>query len=251
MQQPLVIAHRGASALAVENTMAAFALAAQQGADMIELDVRPAADGVLVVFHDETTLRWNGAATAIAALPWATLQHLDLRGERMPLLAEVCDWAKTAAMPLNIEIKVPGIEAAVVAAAGVAEQVIISSFYPQVLRSLSEHAPQLRRAMLMGVRTLRPRIRVREALPFLTLRHTRAHAWHPAYQLPFLPRIVRAVQRRGYEVNVWTVDEPPIIRWLIGLGVNGIISNEPSLVRELVDAGPLPVVPRPRRLRRR
>src|ERR671929_155263 len=71
---PLVIAHRGASAYAPENTMPAFELAVRQGADMLELDVQRSADDVLVVFHDDTTERWDGKKRLVASCTLAELQ---------------------------------------------------------------------------------------------------------------------------------------------------------------------------------
>ena len=86
----LVIAHRGASAYAPENTMPAFELAVRQGADMLELDVLRSADGALVVFHDDTTERWDGRRRLAAGCTLAELRQLDIGGERVATLAEVC-----------------------------------------------------------------------------------------------------------------------------------------------------------------
>src|SRR5213594_3795959 len=90
---PLVIAHRGASAYAPENTMPAFELAVQQGADMLELDVQRSADGVLVVFHDDTTERWDGRKRLAASCTLAELRSLDIGGAKVATLAEVCAFA--------------------------------------------------------------------------------------------------------------------------------------------------------------
>ena len=79
----LVIAHRGASAYAPENTMPAFELAVRQGADMLELDVQRTADGVLVVFHDDTTERWDGRKRLMTACTLAELQALDAQRARL------------------------------------------------------------------------------------------------------------------------------------------------------------------------
>lgn len=234
---PLIIAHRGASADAPENTMRAFELAARQGAQMIELDVRASSDGEVVVFHDPTTERWDGRATEVRLLPWSSLRHVDLRGERIPRLPEVCDWARTQGMALNVEIKVPGCEQAVariLAATQTEAQVIVSSFNAGILQTLRAIAPQVRRCILMGTRTRRLAIRAREAFPLFSLRRLDAYAWHPAYQLPLLPRITATVQRCGYRVHVWTVDDPRVLRRMIGLGVNGIITNRPAVLREIL-----------------
>ena len=77
-----VIAHRGASAYAPENTLPAFELAARQGADMIELDVQRSADGVLVIFHDDTTERWDGARAWPANARWPSCWRSTSAGRR-------------------------------------------------------------------------------------------------------------------------------------------------------------------------
>src|SRR5215470_12548083 len=127
----LVIAHRGASAYAPENTMPAFELALRQGADMIELDVQRSADGALVVFHDDTTERWDGRKRRATECTLAELHALDIGGERVATLAEVCAFAREHSMPLNVELKNLGIGAQVaqmLRAERVEELVLISSF---------------------------------------------------------------------------------------------------------------------------
>ncbi len=219
--------------------MAAFELARAEGADMIEFDVRPTADGALAVFHDETTERWNGRPEPIARLSWAELSRLRIGGEPVPTLDEVCRWARAVNMRLNVELKARGIEesvAAILRRYEMVDQVIVSSFYLGALLTLRTVAPELRRGVLMGIRSSRPNVRIREAWPFQWLRRIEAVAWHPAWQLPFLDRTLPRVRRRGYQVNVWTVDDPAVIRRLIALGVDGIISNYPARLREVVDS---------------
>ncbi len=236
--RPLVIAHRGASGDAPENTMAAFELARVQGADMIELDVQRTADDKLVVFHDATTERWNGRRDAIADLRWDTLQTLRIGGEPVAAFEEVCAWATATRMPLNVELKVRGVEVAVadlLRRYALEEQVVVSSFYPAALAALRAEAPELPRGLLMGVRSWHPGVRLREAWPLRALRRLDASAWHPSWKLPLLRRLVPLAGRRGYRVNVWTVDDPVVMRRLIDLGVDGIISNYPSRLRDVVD----------------
>jgi glycerophosphoryl diester phosphodiesterase len=230
----LVIAHRGASAYAPENTMAAFALAARQGADMCELDVQPTADGMLAVFHDETTERWDGRARRAASCTLAELQALDIGGERVATLAEVCDFARERGMRLNVELKGPGFGAAVARLlrdTRAAELALISSFWATALEEIAAADPALPRAYLMGVRTLRPDVRFRESWPFFALRRVGARAWHPAYEIPALAQVLPLVRRAGYRVNVWTVNDPAAMRRLIALGADGIITDRPDVLR--------------------
>lgn len=235
--QTQVIAHRGASADAPENTMNAFRRAHMEGAAMIEFDVRPTADGHIVVFHDETTRRFNGQPQLAGALTLHEMRQLPVGGDGVPTLDEVCAWAATTDLHLNIEIKAAGIEAAVaeiVAAHQLRERVIISSFLPGVLRALTIAAPDLPRGVLMGSHTLAPHVRLREAWPLPALRKFNARAWHPTWQLPLLDQIIPRVQRAGYAVNVWTVDDPQQMQRLLRLGVNGIITNRPALLRQVM-----------------
>src|SRR5580658_6163343 len=97
--RPVIWAHRGASRDAPENTLAAFTLAARQGADGIELDAQRCASGEVVVFHDTSLARTSGKPGLLAEAPWSELRQLDLgsrksarwAGGRIPLLAEVLD----------------------------------------------------------------------------------------------------------------------------------------------------------------
>jgi len=229
----LVIAHRGASAYAPENTMPAFELAVRQGADMLELDVQRSADGVLVVFHDDTTERWDGRRRLMTTCTLAELQALDIAGAQVATLAEVCAFARERAVRLNVEIKGLGIGGQVahmLRDERVEDLVLISSFEAGALREVAASS-RLPRAYLMGNDTYRPDVRLREAWPFVALRRLGAAAWHPSSQLPLLTWLIPRVRRAGYAVNVWTVDDVAAMRQLIALGVDGIIANVPDVLR--------------------
>jgi len=234
----LVIAHRGASAYAPENTIAAFELAVRQGADMIELDVQRSADGVLVVFHDDTTERWDGQKRLAAMCTLAELRALDIGGERVATLAEACAFARERGVRLNVELKGAGFSADVarmLRAEQVEDLVLLSSFVEAALHEFAAASPQIARAYLMGNDTWRPDVRFREAWPFGALRRTGAVAWHPTAELPFVTMLIPRVRRAGYQVNVWTIDDPATMRRLIGLGVDGIITNVPDVLRETLE----------------
>jgi glycerophosphoryl diester phosphodiesterase len=233
----LVIAHRGASAYAPENTMPAFELAVRQGADMLELDVQRSADGVLVVFHDDTTERWDGRKRLATTCTLAELQALDIGGARVVTLAEVCAFARQQQVRLNVEIKGLGIGAAVASMLRderIEELVLISSFEAGALREVAAAGPHLPRAYLMGNDTYRPDVRFREAWPFGALRRLGAAAWHPSRELPLLAWLIPRVRRAGYAVHVWTVDDVAAMRRLIALGVDGIITDVPDVLRGLL-----------------
>ena len=237
-QMTLVIAHRGASAYAPENTMPAFELAVQLKADMLELDVQRSADGVLVCYHDFTTERWNGQPRPATDCTLAELQQLDIGGARIATLAEVCRFVRESGVRVNIEIKGLGIGEDVARLLGeerMEEQVLFSSFSNVALREVEQAAPHIPRAYLMGTRTLRPVVRVRESWPFRALRRANCAAWHPVYRIPLLRRIVPRVRRAGYTVNVWTVNEVEIMQRLLQIGVDGIITDVPDVLRRVID----------------
>ncbi|MGB9633837.1 MAG: glycerophosphodiester phosphodiesterase, partial [Chloroflexaceae bacterium] len=81
---------------------------------------------------------------------------------------------------------------------------------------------------------MHPSVRARELWPFFALRAVEAVAWHPYYDLPCLDWLIPLVRRAGYQVNVWTVDEPERMRTLAALGATGIITNRPDLARQVL-----------------
>jgi glycerophosphoryl diester phosphodiesterase len=232
-----VIAHRGASAYAPENTLAAFELAARQGADMIELDVQRSADGVLVIFHDDTTERWDGRTRLASQCTLAELLALDIGGEKVATLAETCAFAREHSMHMNVELKGAGFGADVahmLRAERVEELVLISSFVEAALMEIAAASPSLPRAYLMGTETYNPTVRMREGWPFSALQRTGSAAWHPAYELPLLTWLIPRVRKAGFQVNVWTVDDVAWMHKLVALDVEGIITNMPDVLREVL-----------------
>lgn len=236
--RPLVLAHRGASRDAPENTLAAFALAHAQGADGVELDAQLCASGEVVVFHDTSLGRITGRPGLLSEAPLSLLRTLDAgsfkspryAGERIPLLAEVLSAAPQALL-LNIELKCEqvddrGLVAAVIALVREAradERVLLSSFNPFCLRTARALAPRLPRALLFHQE--QPLLLRRAALaPLLA-----PHALHPEAALA-TPGAVARWSRRGYTVSCWTVDDPASARALWKSGVTGIITNDPAAV---------------------
>jgi glycerophosphoryl diester phosphodiesterase len=231
MSRPLVLAHRGSSARETENTIEAFRAAIEDGAGGIELDVRLSADGEVVVFHDEDLVRLAGRPERVSRLPLAELRRVELAGgRRIPTLAETLE--ELGREPLvNVEVKSPGlgregpITLAVARelrrAGGSGRRILVLSFDPVVLAILRARAPRLERALLFHGGLSRP-LREAWSAPLLALR-----AVHPDASLVVPARLARW-RRRGYRVNVWTVDEEPEIRALASLGVDGIVTNDPA-----------------------
>jgi glycerophosphoryl diester phosphodiesterase len=240
--RPLVLGHRGASADAPENTVAAFRRAMDEGADGVELDVWRCASGEVVVFHDEDAARVAGAPLRIAETPLPELRALDVgawkgarwRGERIPLLAEVLEALPQAVV--NVELKSRGRDLAlaraaarVIARAGAGARVIVSSFDHRLVAAFRVAAPDLPVGLLFDAEH---RWRLRTAL---AIRLLGPAAVHPDRRLVTRERAA-GWARRGLAMNVWTVDAPDEAEALCDLGAAAIITNVPGRIREAVRA---------------
>jgi len=241
--RPLIIAHRGASSVAPENTLAAFREAVRMGADGVELDVHLSADGVPVVIHNINVDATTGGTGLVNKMSVAQLKELDaaahfksphsdaahqnaaFSGERIPTLEEV--FAEVGQQTLiNIELKdqggrAEGLEAAVVEVVRrmeMQERVWFSSFKPYALVEARKHAPEIPCGLLygplnMGARLLAP-VTPHEAL-------------HPYFPLVSEASVTRA-HGRGLRVAVWTLDDEQVARQFADWGVDVIITNEPD-----------------------
>jgi len=225
-----VIAHRGASAAAPENTIEAFRLARELGADWVELDARRTADGQIIVHHDAHLA--DGRAI------------VELRRSELP--DHVCDL--TAAldacegMSVNIEVKNwpddPDFDASEVVASfvvdevgrrGTQDQVLVSCFHYPTIEAVHRLDPTLPTAFL---HLLAERSWVDLAERVATAGHQALHPWDGLVDAD----LVAAAHEHGLEVNVWTVDEPNRMAQLIDLGVDGLCTNLPDVARSVIDA---------------
>ena len=238
--EPLVFGHRGAMAQAPMNTLAAFGLAREQGADGIELDVQVSRDGHLVVIHDDTVDSTTDGKGRVADLTLAELKRLDagswfadsFAGQRIPTLDEV--FAEFGnAMLINVEIKasrdsLDRIEkrlADCLRRYNMREQVIISCFDPAVLRRVRGMMPMV----MMGF-LYQPDMPVSHYLSLKKLWHEARHPRHDMVDEDYM----NWARAQGYYVNVWTVNEAERALRLKRLGVNAIITDDPSrIVRAL------------------
>lgn len=238
---PCVYAHRGASRDRAENTLEAFALALEVGANALETDCRVTADGVVALVHDETLLRVAGRQERVDALPWAELSRVDvgaLRGDASAFPARLDEALE--AFPgavFNVDVK-PTDEAAaravlrVIERAGAHERVRLASFSGKQMRRLRELG-------YPGETSLAPDEVVRAlTLPASVARPRGA----TAAQLPTRYRRVDLTSRRvldrlhglGLRVDYWVIDDAPWAAALVLRGADGIVTNDPARISRAV-----------------
>ncbi len=230
-----MIAHRGASAQRPENTLPAYALAVEQRADMIEIDLHLTRDGAVVITHDES-LAGLGGAGEIADATLAEVRALDAGGgERVPTLDEVLDGFGSA-IAFNLEIKwggkglYPGLEEIALEAVtsrGLLERTLFSSFKDPVLAKLRALSGEARLALLLSPRDA--------ARPVERARAVGAEALNPWFRL-VTGGLVEDAHAAGLAVFPYTVDPERQMRRLLDLGVNGLFTNHPARMRRLVDS---------------
>jgi glycerophosphoryl diester phosphodiesterase len=244
-----IIAHRGASAQAPENTLAAFKRALALGVECMELDVRLTCDGVPVVIHDEDLRRTTDGEGRVAERGLADIRRLSagawfdarFREERVPTLEEVYRLVGGRA-ELNVEIKgtedgsrETGLAALRVArASGALGRTIFSSFEPKALQACRAEAPDARVALLVGPGALLlsgadPGGALEEAVlaRVAPWRELALEAVNLHRSLAFAS-LVRVLHTRRWEVNVFTVDDPEEAKALEVRGVDGVFTNDPA-----------------------
>jgi glycerophosphoryl diester phosphodiesterase len=233
-----ILGHRGASSDAPENTLAAFRLAMDQGADGVELDARLCRSGEVVVFHDERLERLTGATGRVADTAWGDLSRLEVRAGpaggppgRIPLLSEVLEALPRSAF-VNVELKsedwngtrVAEVAGALLEAGGHGEHVVVSSFDARCLLRLALAHPRLRRGLLLDPD--RPQgVQRHLLLPLVGRDAVHPEAGH------LTEADVGRWHAWGREVAVWTVDEPEVARRLRTWGVDTCITNRPGALR--------------------
>jgi glycerophosphoryl diester phosphodiesterase len=236
---PIVFAHRGASAYAPENTLAAFELAVKQGAPAIEFDVKLTSDRQVVILHDQTLNRTTNGSGSVTKQPLAALRELDagswlsadFRGEKIPTLEEVFETMGKKVL-MNIELTnyatpfdgLAGEVAVLVQKHGLQECVIFSSFFPTNLVLVRRLLPSVPRGQLIprGNSGWWQRI----AASFMLL-----DAEHP-FITDVTADLVKRAHAKGRRVHVWTVNDPTDMRRLRSLKVDGIFTDDPLIGME-------------------
>jgi glycerophosphoryl diester phosphodiesterase len=256
MNKPLIIAHRGASALAPENTLAAFQKAIEDGAEGIEFDVQLAKDNVPVVFHDFNLRRIAGIDDLVSNFTSAELQKLDVgswfnaknphranekfSGEKIPTLEQLFDFLHDYEGLLYVELKFNKANVKllvksvceIIRKSGFLQQIKLKSFNLETVKDAKNLFPQITTVALFE-----PTVRTIFSKQSQIIAKAEAHfadelSLH--YSLATRKMMERA-KEKSFPVTVWTVDNPAWVKRAINLGLHAVISNNPA--RLLVKRG--------------
>jgi glycerophosphoryl diester phosphodiesterase len=261
----LVIGHRGASAHAPENTLAAFDMALRDGADGIEFDVRRARDGVPVVIHDATldrTVLLEGRlveefdSTALSkfyAGEWFNLQYPTFARdsfmfECIPTLAQVFERFGSHHLYVEMKCEEPSLQASLARAVveltrahGIADHVVVKSFAHDSLREVKRLAPEIRTAALFGRSWPRPFMPAAKIIAAAARCGADEISLHHSL---LRSATVEAARRRGFEVLVWSVTGSVWLRRALALSLRAVITNHPGWMHNVLgtlrarDTGP-------------
>jgi len=225
--QPIVIAHRGASGYEPENTLRSFKRAINMGAPMIELDVHRTKSGQMVVIHDPFIN--NNPQLLVKDLTWTQLQQYDMgQGERIPLLSQVLDLVDKQIV-INIELKVDGLAQSVAQLLTQyiqekkwsPDHFIVSCFDHYQVLAFKNYAPSIKTGVIfdgnpIGLAQIATNAKAEYAIMY--------YEWITA-------AFVKDAHKRGVKVFVYTVNDKPLARTVSALGVDGIFSNYPDIMR--------------------
>jgi glycerophosphoryl diester phosphodiesterase len=231
----VIIAHRGASAAAPENTLIAYKKAIEMGADYAELDVRQTKDGAMVLMHDKTVYRTTGVKGFVWDMTLEELKKLEagswfgeeFRGEPIPTLKEVIRLVK-GRMKLNIEVKIsenePGIAQKVVdivRSEDFGRDCVITSFDMETVKTFKTIAPDLRTGFIF------------EKEYHADVFEGNWDILSSNYEMVDA-EFMRLARNSGKKTYVWTVNDKEEMLRLIGLGVDGIITDKPDLLKSVL-----------------
>ena len=241
-EEPLIVAHRGASRDAPENTIPAFQLAWEQGADAIEGDFHLSKDGEIVCFHDADTKRVAGTQLVVRQSTLAELKQQDVgathgvafNGTRIPTIAEVF-----ATIPqgkkIFIEVKcgaeiIPTLLNEIDQSGLTQEQIVVISFNKQVIQQLKIKAPQYKASWLCSFNKQETgEITPALATVLKTLKQIQADGLSSNTAVP--ASVIEAVSQQGYEWHVWTINDLNTARRMQALGVLSITTDVPGTMR--------------------
>lgn len=236
----LNIAHRGFSGKYPENTMIAFEKAIEEKCDGIETDVQLTKDGEMVLCHDELLDRTTNGSGLILDYTFEEIRKLNaaynFKGkkleEKIPTLRELLELAKEKGIILNLELKnsiidYEGLEEKVIELVhfyNLEEKVIISSFNHYSVKKCKEISPEIATGILY------------DSVLYNVGKYAKeigADGCHPLFYT-LKPYIVEDIKKRGLKINTYTVNEKKYMEMMIDMGIDGIITNYPDVLREIL-----------------
>jgi len=225
MTKILKISHRGASAYEPENTLRAIKRALEYTVDMVEVDARETRDGQIVVIHDETLQRTTNGRGYVHQTSFSQLRRLDAgKGERVPTLQEVIDLVKCR-VGLVVELKDPRTAdkvAEILAKNNFVDQTIVTSFIHSAVKTVKEINPQIKTGVIFRSAPIKPSQLALDA---------NANALFP-YHKYVTTRMIDDAHSNYLTVNVWTVDTREEIEHYAEIGVDGVVTNRPDLLKD-------------------
>ena len=258
--EPLIVAHRGASFDAPENTVASYKLAWEQGADAAETDVYVTRDGQLVCVHDNNLDRTGGVRMDVREANLDTIREAEVgsfkgeqyRGEKVPTLVEVLETVPEGKL-LYVEIKKDqDVVRAVrlvkedIGKVGIdADQIRVISFDPMAVRAAKEQMPEVEAYLLVDWKeneqtgtwwpTAEEVIRMLEACDADGVDMGVKHRVDKAY--------IDRIKEAGYSYHIWTVNSPHLARMYAEMGVDSITTDRPAFIREALEGGSVKMMP--------
>lgn len=240
-----IVAHRGASYDAPENTIAAFRLAWEQGADGAEGDFYLSADGHIVCLHDRSLKRTAGSDRVVDKVPLNELKRFDVgkwkaakyEGERIPTLVEVFEIVPEG-KTLLIEVKcgpeiVPQLKMDIDVSAISKDQLEIIAFNAEVIAACRKALPDVKAHWLTSWRESEAGFEPSEADVLATLKRVNASGLDASANPNILTEAFRnRLEEQGYELHCWTVNDPALAKKMIDAGVKSITTDRPGWLRE-------------------
>ncbi|RLE81908.1 MAG: glycerophosphodiester phosphodiesterase [Thermoprotei archaeon] len=224
-----VVGHRGAAGYEPENTIRAILKGIECGATAIEVDVRRTKDGTLILMHDETVDRTTNGSGRVADLTFDEIRRFDAgKGEKVPTLEEVLEVTK-GKVKVFLELKEVGYEDKVVGivdSLNAREYVWIISFHKEAIKNLKDIAPDIPTGLIFSALPMR-NIDVAKELGVELV--------SPFYRL-VSRRFIKEAKANGFKVIAWTINEVEDMVRMFRLGVDGITSDYPCLLREVIDS---------------
>lgn len=217
----LVIGHRGARSLAPENTLDGIRTAAKCKADLVEVDVRLSKDGALVLMHDDTVDRTTGGKGKVE-----DLDLVDLKALGVPTFEQAASLTKELGLGLVVEMKEEGIEELVAQELQELKDskalILVTSFYHSSLRDIKEIS-----GLMTGI-----------IISSLPVKPVDLALWANAdaiFPKRVNPRLFKEAHRNGIRVYPWTINERDEASWMLRLGADGLVTDDPCTVREAAD----------------